>query len=58
MITLWATLESMAARLITLDAGDSEIATLRELVAKYGVKILLLTWMSTLIQTLNFISEF
>jgi DNA-binding GntR family transcriptional regulator len=29
MITAWAALESMAARLITLQAGDDEIATLR-----------------------------
>src|SRR5262249_49444017 len=29
MITAWAALESMAARLITLEAGDEEIATLR-----------------------------
>jgi len=35
MITLWAALESMAARLITLNASDSEINTLRELVGKY-----------------------
>ena len=31
MITAWAALESMAARLITLDAGDAEIATLRRM---------------------------
>src|SRR5690349_10009647 len=31
MITAWAALESMAARLITLEAGDEEIATLREM---------------------------
>jgi DNA-binding GntR family transcriptional regulator len=35
MITLWAALESMAARLITLEASDDEIGTLRELVGKY-----------------------
>ncbi len=35
MITLWAALESMAARLITLEASDDEIETLRELVEKY-----------------------
>src|SRR5499425_2123778 len=29
MITAWAALESMAARLITLDAGDEEIGNLR-----------------------------
>jgi DNA-binding GntR family transcriptional regulator len=29
MITAWAALESMAARLMTLNAGDDEIATLR-----------------------------
>ncbi len=33
MITVWAALESMAARLITLHASDSEIASLRELFA-------------------------
>jgi DNA-binding GntR family transcriptional regulator len=31
LITAWAALESMAARLITLRAGDSEIATLRKM---------------------------
>lgn len=31
MITVWAALESMAARLITLHATDAEIATLRSL---------------------------
>ncbi|MEO0620223.1 MAG: GntR family transcriptional regulator [Pseudomonadota bacterium] len=31
MITLWAALERMAARLITTDAGDDEIATLRDM---------------------------
>lgn len=31
MITVWAALESMAARLITLHATDAEIASLREL---------------------------
>ena len=35
MITLWAALESMAARLITLEASDSEIKSLWELVEKY-----------------------
>ncbi len=33
MITVWAALESMAARLITLHASDAEIASLRELFA-------------------------
>ena len=33
MITVWAALESMAARLITLNATDDEIASLRELFA-------------------------
>jgi DNA-binding GntR family transcriptional regulator len=33
MITVWAALESMAARLITLHAADSEIASLRALFA-------------------------
>jgi DNA-binding GntR family transcriptional regulator len=33
MITVWAALESMAARLITLHANDAEIASLRELFA-------------------------
>ena len=31
MITVWAALESMAARLITRDASDEEIATLRKM---------------------------
>lgn len=31
MISVWAALESMAARLITQNAGDDEIATLRKL---------------------------
>ncbi len=35
MITVWAALESMAARLITLHATDSEIATLRSLFATF-----------------------
>ena len=35
MITVWAALESMAARLITLHAPDSEIATLRSLFATF-----------------------
>src|SRR3979490_637740 len=35
MITAWAALESMAARLITQDASDEEIATLRSMFAKF-----------------------
>jgi len=35
MITVWAALESMAARLITLNASDAEIATLREMFATF-----------------------
>lgn len=35
MLTVWAALESMAARLITLHATDAEIATLRELFATF-----------------------
>ncbi len=35
MITAWAALESMAARLITLHAADAEIATLREMFATF-----------------------
>ena len=35
MITVWAALESMAARLITLNATDDEIATLRRLFATF-----------------------
>ena len=38
MITLWAALESMAARLITVEASDEEIRSLRELVGKYEEK--------------------
>ncbi len=35
MITVWAALESMAARLITLHASDQEIASLREMFATF-----------------------
>ena len=35
MITAWAALESMAARLITIDASDDEIATLRKMFATF-----------------------
>ena len=35
MITAWAALESMAARLITQIAGDEEIAMLRKMFAKF-----------------------
>ena len=35
MITAWAALESMAARLITQSASDDEIATLRKMFAKF-----------------------
>jgi DNA-binding GntR family transcriptional regulator len=35
MITAWAALESMAARLITTTASDAEIATLREMFATF-----------------------
>ncbi len=35
MIMVWAALESMAARLITINAGDREIATLRTLFATF-----------------------
>lgn len=35
MITVWAALESMAARLITQNASDDEIASLRKLFAKF-----------------------
>ncbi len=35
MITVWAALESMAARLIALHATDAEIATLRSLFAAF-----------------------
>jgi DNA-binding GntR family transcriptional regulator len=35
MITAWAALESMAARLITLEAGSDEIKTLRAMFAKF-----------------------
>ena len=36
MITVWAALESMAARLITENASDEEIATLRAMFSSYG----------------------
>ena len=36
MITVWAALESMAARLITENASAEEIATLREMFSSYG----------------------
>ncbi len=35
MITVWAALESMAARLITQHASDEEISTLRRMFAKF-----------------------
>ena len=35
MITVWAALESMAARLITRNASDQEIASLREMFATF-----------------------
>jgi DNA-binding GntR family transcriptional regulator len=35
MITVWAALESMAARLVTLRASDEEIATLRRLFSTF-----------------------
>ncbi len=35
MITVWAALESMAARLVTLRASDGEIATLRRLFSTF-----------------------
>ena len=35
MITVWAALESMAARLITAEASDDEIATLRRMLSVY-----------------------
>lgn len=35
MITVWAALESMAARLITLNASDEEIGSLRRLLASF-----------------------
>ncbi|MCZ6609563.1 MAG: GntR family transcriptional regulator [Alphaproteobacteria bacterium] len=35
MITVWAALESMAARLITAEASDDEIATLRGMLSVY-----------------------
>jgi len=35
MIRVWAALESLAARLITLNASDDEIATLRQLFAEF-----------------------
>jgi len=35
LITAWAALESMAARLITLNAADTEIATLRSMFARF-----------------------
>jgi DNA-binding GntR family transcriptional regulator len=36
MITVWAALESMAARLITQTAGEQEIAGLRRMLATFG----------------------
>ncbi len=36
MITVWAALESMATRLVTLRANDEEIATLRTLFSEFG----------------------
>ncbi len=37
MIVVWAALESMAARLVTENATDKELAELRELAAKFSV---------------------
>ncbi len=37
MITVWAALESMAARLATTEASDEEIASLRTLAAGYSI---------------------
>ncbi|MGE0611922.1 MAG: GntR family transcriptional regulator [Hyphomicrobiales bacterium] len=39
MITVWAALESMAARLITQNAGDEEIAALREFATIDGSRV-------------------
>lgn len=36
MIVVWAALESMAARLVTENASDAELKTLRKLAAKYS----------------------
>jgi DNA-binding GntR family transcriptional regulator len=36
MVTVWAALESMAARLATAQASDEEIASLRAMVAEYN----------------------
>ncbi len=36
MLTVWAALESMAARLITLNASDKDIASLRTLLTNYS----------------------
>jgi DNA-binding GntR family transcriptional regulator len=36
MITVWAALESMAARLVTEQAADAEITSLRELLASFN----------------------
>ncbi|MDH3239039.1 MAG: GntR family transcriptional regulator [Alphaproteobacteria bacterium] len=38
MITVWAALESMAARLITTEAGDAEIAGLRRMLSVYDTE--------------------
>jgi DNA-binding GntR family transcriptional regulator len=35
MITVWAALESMAARLVTTEAGDDVIATMRQMLSVY-----------------------
>jgi len=37
MITVWAALESMAARLITVEASDTEIAGMRRMLSAYDV---------------------
>lgn len=36
MITVWAALESMAARIVAAEASDAEIATLRKLASSYS----------------------
>ena len=38
MITVWAALESMAARLITIEASDDEIATMRSRLSVYDAE--------------------
>lgn len=44
MVTVWAALESMAARLVTIHASDDDIGSLRRMVSDYTKKKRASTW--------------